>query len=313
MHIKTGGTQPGKRPVSTHSSQPEFFLFLSSFEDQWLTSNEIKSEFATDEIQLPFSLGNVVFKFDTNGLEGEIISFAVAFKETLRVTQLCEPDGLIEFYRHCVEFLTLLATSEAPLFYSYDLRFVRKAIDRLAEVTETPALRDLQENCRDLSRIESKALLLRHLPDISASEVPQYWATNSRLCGLQEDREASKEIIKMRRTILEVLAKHAALECARISVIYIRDLITNFDRLALRSRISREKQYEFFADSMRDLGDFQTAAFWLAKLLASETPSANMEQYITELEHCISQMKPDELLRYAIHAAQVARGQSSSR
>ncbi|MFX0114136.1 MAG: hypothetical protein ACFFB3_06280 [Candidatus Hodarchaeota archaeon] len=312
MHIRTRTSTSG-RPVSTLSSQPEFFLFLSSFKSSWLNSDEAQKELAIEEVSLPFSLGNVVFKFETNGFKGEIISFALAFKSTLHVAQLCDPENLIEFYRHCVDKITFLATSEAPLFYSYDNRFVQRAIDRLSEVSETPAIKDLRKNCRDLSKIERKALLLRNIPDIAASEVPQYWATNNRLCKLQKTRKASKESMDMRCTILDALMKHAALECARISVIYLRDLVTSFDQLGLRTEIPREKQYEFFADSMRDLGDYQTAAFWYSKLLASETPSANMEHYIAQLEHCISEMKPDELLRYAIDAAQVARSESSSR
>ncbi|MHA2370175.1 MAG: hypothetical protein ACXADX_15280 [Candidatus Hodarchaeales archaeon] len=306
MHIKTSSTRSG-RPVSTLSSQPEFFLFLTSFRNRWLNPDDVEKEIAFEKLSLPFSLGNVVFKFETNGFRGEIISFALAFKETLHIAQLCDPKGLINFYRHCVDQITLLATSEAPLFYSYDIKYVQRVIDKLSEVSSTPALHDLRKNCRDLSKIERKAFLLRNMPDIVPEEVPQYWATNMRLCDLQPDRKLSKEIADMRSPILDALAKHAALECARISVIYLRNLLSDFDLLNLRSRMPREKQYEFFANSMRDLGDFQTAAFWYSKLLASETPSASMEHYIAQLEQCISEMKPDELLKYAIQAAQVAR------
>ncbi|MFQ5980928.1 MAG: hypothetical protein ACE5OZ_22545 [Candidatus Heimdallarchaeota archaeon] len=312
MHIRTR-TSRSERSVDALSSQPEFFLFLTSFRNRWLTPDELKKEYTFEEIQLPFSLGNAVFKFETNGFRGEIISFALAFNNNLHVAQLCDPDGVIDFYRHCVDQITRLATSEAPLFYSYDIKFVRRAIDRLSEVSETPALRNLRKACRDLSKIERKAFLLRNIPDIAASEVPQYWATNCSLCALQKNRTTSREIIEMRTTILDALAKHAALECSRISAIFMRDLIMNFDRLGFRTEIPREKQYEFFADSMRGLGDFQTAAFWYSKLLASETPSTNMEHYIAQLEHCISEMKPDELIQYAVHAAQVAKRDSAMR
>ncbi len=311
MHIKTSTSSSTGRRISTHSSQPEFFLFLSSFRDQWVEAKELNDNFIIKEISLPFSLGNVVFKFETNGLEGEIVSFAIAFNEELHVVQLCSPDGLIEFYRHCVDKITILATSEAPLFYSYDMRFIRKALDRLKEVSETPAVRDLRVNCRDLSKKERKALFVRNLPDIDSSEVPQYWSTNSRLCDLLSNRTPSKEIQQIRCTILDSLAKHVALECTRISMIYLRDLINNFDQLSSPTRTPREKQYEFFADSMRDLGDYQSAAFWYSKLLASDI-GENMEYYMSQLEFCISEMRPEELIRYAVYAAQAAKGKSPS-
>lgn len=286
---------------------PGIFFFQEKLLGEiWANEESLKNPYLDQELEFPIGIPPAVaiLKLETDGVDGYPISVALLHKDRLRVLQLSSLAHINLFASHSLNVMEDLLQRESPTFYSYVNRFVIPALKRLNPKPRGEVTRILGE-IRDLSETESKTEFLVRAGDISGSEVPQLWGTNQSLCEIEKSKQKIKTVRKMRITVLDALAKHVALECLRLTMIYLKDFQESLNQLRPGRRSRREDQYEYFARTMFELRDYKTSAFWYSKLLSSS--AERHEKYLTSLQECVANMTKEEILEYAVLATKMAR------
>ncbi|UCE13073.1 MAG: hypothetical protein JSV04_12885 [Candidatus Heimdallarchaeota archaeon] len=290
------------------SRQPELWIFSNLLAEDWVTKNDLKKAVFEKQVNLPISLpsGTCIFKIESDGPQGIVISVSIAFGSEIKLFQLIEPSCFPEFRENVLEFVTQIYPDNFD-FYSYLHSYYAP---KMREFGFSDAL-GLDVSVKDLAEYGVKSRILQWFSDpIQGYEVPQYWRLNQRLAALSPKNAQERELIPtLRIKVCDSLAKHAIIEGLRCAIIALKHYASLLDELTSETRINFFSEYQTLADTLYKIGDFQNAAIFYSKCL-SQSVSINeddQDRILNALKDSIDNFKPQDFLEYALFAAEIAR------
>ncbi|MHA2226101.1 MAG: hypothetical protein ACXAC8_12900 [Candidatus Hodarchaeales archaeon] len=291
------------------SNQPELWIFSNLLAEDWITRKDIKESVFEKKVTVPISLpsGTAIFKLESDGLQGKIISISIAYGSEIHLFQLTDPSDFSKFQEKVLQFVKVIYENNFD-FYSYLRSFYAP---KMREFGISDIL-GLGADIKDLANYGVKSRILQHFPDpIKGHEVPQYWHVNQRLVSISSNKTQNLELISsLRLKICDHLAKHAVIEGLRCSIIALKHYADLLDRLSSESQINSSEEHQTLAEGLYELKDFQNAAIFYSKCLSesSSTSEKDRDSLLTALKDCIQQLEPQDFLEYALFAAKIARG-----
>ncbi len=292
------------------SNQPELWIFSNSLSEKWITEDDLKNPFFERQVTMPISLpsGTAIFKIESDGTQGDVISFSVAHSSEIHLFQLLDLSQASEFKQRVLSFVNTVYNENFD-FFSYLQPYF------LPKLREFGVMDILGESSiQDLANYGVKSRILQRISDpIQGYEVPQYWRVNRSLITLvKTDIHNEKRINSLRSTICDRLAKHAVIESLRCSVIALKHYADLLDGMTSESKIEYADEYLELAEGLYQLGEYQDSAVFYSKCLSHsnfENKSEDVRNNIlAALKSSIEQLEPQEFLEYALFAARVARG-----
>ncbi|MHA1967607.1 MAG: hypothetical protein ACW964_07380 [Candidatus Hodarchaeales archaeon] len=290
------------------SNQPELWIFSNLLVDEWVTTNNLSEPFYEKRVTIPISLpqGTAIFKLETDGTQGQIISVSIAHNSEIQLFQLINPDNFNDFRQKVLEYVKKIYPDNFD-YYSYLKPFY------------APKMRDfglidilgIETNIKDLADHGVKSRMLQRFPDpIQGYEVPEHWQVNKNLGSIvPKNQKQRRTIIELRRKICDRLAKHAVIEGLRCAIIALKHYASLLDELTSDTRINSLEEHQTIADGLYELGEYQNAAIFYSKCLSSPSfdDKEKLNRILSILRASIQQMEPQEFLEYALFAAKIAR------
>lgn len=290
------------------SNQPELWIFSNLLAEDWVTNNDLKKPVFEKQVNMPISLpsGTCIFKIESDGPQGMIISVSIIHGSEIHLFQLIEPTHLSEFRRCVLNFVKEIYNDNFD-FYSYLRPYY---ISKMNEFGITSILGN-NTSVKDLADYGVKSRILQRISDpIQGYEVPQFFRINKRLISLTSKDTHERELISTLRTkVCDSLAKHAVIEGLRCAIIALKHYADLLDSLTSETRIDYLEEYQYLADGLYKLKDYQDAALFYSKYLSqtSLTDESNRDKILSALRGSIGQLEPQEFLEYALFAAKIAR------
>ena len=292
------------------SNQPELWIFSNSLAEKWITEKDLEKPIYERRVTMPISLpsGTAIFKIESDGTQGDVISFSIAHSSEIRLFQLLEPAEISKFRQVVLSSVDTIYHDNFD-FFSYLQPYY------LPKLREFGVMRILGDSAiQDLANYGVKSRILQRISDpVQGYEVPQYWRVNKSLEALiREDTRNEKRIMHLRSAICDRLAKHAVIESLRCAIIALKHYADLLDSMTSESKIEYSDEYLELADGLYQLGEFQDSAVFYSKSL-SHSNFENKEEKVrnkilASLKSSIEQLEPQEFLEYALFAARVARG-----
>ncbi|MHA1978555.1 MAG: hypothetical protein ACW98F_10040 [Candidatus Hodarchaeales archaeon] len=292
------------------SNQPELWIFSNLLAEKWVNEKDLEKSIFERQVTMPISLpsGTAIFKIESDGTQGDVISFSIAHSSEIRLFQLLDPDQFSKFKQVVLSSVDTIY-NENFAFFSYLQPYY---LPKLRELGVMQILGDT--SIQDLANYGVKSRILQRISDPAQGyEVPQYWRVNKSLQSIiRGDKRNEKRINYLRSAICDRLAKHAVIESLRCAIIALKHYADLLDSMTSESKIEYSDEYLELADSLYQLGEFQDSAVFYSKCL-SHSNYENKEEKVrnkilTALKSSIEQLEPQEFLEYAIFAARVARG-----
>jgi hypothetical protein len=297
------------------SDQPELWIFSNLLAEKWINKEDLKYSVYQRQVTMPISLpsGTAIFKIESDGTQGEIISVSIAHKSEIHLFQLIAPSRKETFQEAVLNYIKNIY-SDTFDFYSYLRPYY---LPKMREFGILSILGD-ETLVKDLANYGVKSRILQRISDpIQGYEVPQYWRANKRLESRKSPHQPDKVVInKLRSTICDRLSKHAVIEGLRCSIIALKHYADLLDTMTSEKKIVYSDEYLSLADGLYELGEFQDSAIFYSKCLSqanyeNKTESVSNE-ILTSLKSSIEHLEPQEFLEYALFAAKVARRQDES-
>ncbi|MHA2307542.1 MAG: hypothetical protein ACXACU_19350 [Candidatus Hodarchaeales archaeon] len=290
------------------SNQPELWIFSNLLIDEWVAISDLSEPFYEKRVTIPISLpqGTAIFKLETDGTQGQVISVSIAHNSEIQLFQLINPDNFNEFRQKVLEYVKKIYPDNFD-YYSYLKSFY------------TPKMRDfgltdilgIETDIKDLADHGVKSRMLQRFPDpIQGYEVPEHWQVNKNLGSIvPKNQKQQRTIIELRRKICDRLAKHAVIEGLRCAIIALKHYASLLDELTSDTRINSLEEHQTIADGLYELGEYQNAAIFYSKCLSSPSfdDKEKLNRILSILRASIQQMEPQEFLEYALFAAKIAR------
>ncbi len=290
------------------SNQPELWIFSNLLLEEWVNRTDVKNAVFEKRVNIPISLpsGTCVFKIESDGLKGQIISIAIVHGSELHLIQLIEPSSFSKFKELALRQIKKIYSNSFD-FYSY-----------LSSYYE-PKMRDfgireilgMDTNVKDLAEYGEKSRILQRIADpIEGYEVPQYWRLNERLVTIVPDTSYKQELVlKLRVKVCDNLAKHAAIEGLRCAVLALKHYADLLDSLTSEIPLKPFDEYQTFADSLYELGDYQDSALFYSKCLShvSFKDEKDRELLMNALRDSVERLEPKDFLEYALFAAKISK------
>lgn len=290
------------------SSQPELWIFSNLLIDEWVTTNNINEPFYEKRVTIPISLpqGTAIFKLETDGTQGQVISVSIAHNSEIQLFQLINPDDFNEFRQKVLEYVKKIYPDNFD-YYSYLKPFYAS---KMRDFGISDIL-GIETDIKDLADHGVKSRILQRFPDpIQGYEVPEHWQVNKNLVTVvPKNPEQQETIIELRRKICDRLAKHAVIEGLRCAIIALKHYASLLDELTSETRINSFEEHQAIADGLYGLGEYQNAAIFYSKCLSSPSfdDKEKLNRVLSILRASIQQMEPQEFLEYALFAAKIAR------
>ncbi len=290
------------------SSQPELWIFSNLLIDEWVTTNNINEPFYEKRVTIPISLpqGTAIFKLETDGTQGHVISVSIAHNSEIQLFQLINPNDFNEFRQKVLEYVKKIYPDNFD-YYNYLKPFYAS---KMREFGISDIL-GIETDIKDLADHGVKSRILQRFPDpIQGYEVPEHWQVNKNLVTVvPKNPEQQETIIELRRKICDRLAKHAVIEGLRCAIIALKHYASLLDELTSEARINSFEEHQAIADGLYGLGEFQNAAIFYSKCLSSPyfDDKEKLNRVLSILRASIQQMEPQEFLEYALFAAKIAR------
>lgn len=291
------------------SNQPELWIFSNLLIDEWVTTNNLNEPFYEKRVTIPISLpqGTAIFKLETDGTQGQVISVSIVHNSEIQLFQLINPNDFNEFRQYVLEHVKKIYPDNFD-YYSYLKPFYTH---KMREFGITNVL-GIETDIKDLANHGVKSRILQRFPDpIQGYEVPEHWQVNKNLVSIvPKSPEQQETIIELRRKICDRLAKHAVIEGLRCAIIALKHYASLLDELTSDTRINSLEEHQTIADGLYKLGEYQNAAIFYSKCLSSPSfdDKEKLNRILSILKASIQQMEPQEFLEYALFAAKVARG-----
>ncbi|MHA1513082.1 MAG: hypothetical protein ACTSRJ_03345 [Candidatus Hodarchaeales archaeon] len=309
------GRKSRRKNLLEISDQPELWIFSNLLAEKWITEEDFKNSVYQRQVTMPISLpsGTAIFKIESDGTQGEIISVTVAHLSEIHLFQLIAPLRKDEFQQAVLNHIKNIY-SETFDFYSYLRPFY---LPKLRDFGVFEILGD-ETQVKDLADYGVKSRILQRISDpIQGYEVPQYWRANKRLVSRKTSEHANKDLIcKLRSTICDRLAKHAVIEGLRCAIIALKHYADLLDSMTSEKKIAYTDEYLSLANGLFELGEYQDSAVFYSKCISqanyeNKTDSVSND-ILTSLKSSIEHLEPQEFLEYALFAAKVARRQDET-
>jgi hypothetical protein len=292
------------------SNQPELWIFSNLLAEKWINEKDLDISIYERRVTMPISLpsGTAIFKIESDGTQGDVISFSIAHSTEIRLYQLLEPARISEFKQVVLSSVETIY-NENFHFFSYLQPYF---LPKLREFGVLEILGDTP--VQDLAKYGVKSRILQQISDpIQGYEVPQYWRVNKSLEALaRDDSRNSSRINYLRTAICDRLAKHAVIESLRCAIIALKHYADLLNSMTSESKIEYSDEYLELADGLYQLGEFQDSAVFYSKCLSHSNYENKEEEVrnkiLAALKSSIEQLEPQEFLEYALFAARVARG-----
>jgi hypothetical protein len=290
------------------SNQPELWIFSNLLLEEWVTNNDLKEPFFKKKVTIPISLpqGTTIFKLETDGTQGQIISVSIVHESEIQLFQLINPDSFAEFRRTVLEYIKKIYPNNFD-YYSYLKSFYGPKMREFG-INE---ILGIETEVKDLANHGVKSRVLQRFPDpIQGYEVPEHWQVNKNLVIISpKNSEQQSTVIRLRTKICDRLAKHAVIEGLRCAIIALKHYASLLDELTSDTRITSIEEHQTIADGLYQLGEYQNAAIFYSKCLSSPSfdDREKLNRILSILRASIQQMEPQEFLEYALFAAKVAR------
>ncbi|PWI47919.1 hypothetical protein CEE45_09090 [Candidatus Heimdallarchaeota archaeon B3_Heim] len=292
------------------SSQPELWIFSNLLAEKWISEKDIENPMFERRVTMPISLpsGTAIFKIESDGTQGDVISFSIAHSSEIRLFQLLEPAQISKFKQIVLSSVDTIYNENFD-FFSYLQPYY---LPKLRDIGVMEILGDTP--IQDLSNYGVKSRILLRISDpVQGYEVPQFWRVNKSLEALsRNDTRNNKRISYLRSTICDRLAKHAVIESLRCAIIALKHYADLLDSMTSESKIEYSDEYLELADGLYQLGEFQDSAVFYSKCLSHSNYENREEEVrnkiLAALKSSIEQLEPQEFLEYALFAARVARG-----
>jgi hypothetical protein len=290
------------------SSQPELWIFSNLLQEDWISGEDLKKSVFEKKVTIPISLpsGTAIFKIESDGLKGQVISVSIVHGSEIKLFQLTEPSFFPEFRQIVLKFVNEIYLNNFD-FYSYLRSFYTP---KMREFGITAAL-GLETNVKDLADYGVKSRILQRFSDpIQGYEVPQFWRVNQRLVSIISSNPRERELITdLRIKICDRLAKHAVIEGLRCAIIALKHYADLLDGLTSETQVNPPEEHQTLADGLYELGEFQNSAIFYSKCLSQSTFTNEDErdQILTALKDSIERLEPQDFLEYALFAAKIAR------
>ena len=306
------GRKSRRKNLLEISDQPELWIFSNLLAEKWITEEDFKNSVYQRQVTMPISLpsGTAIFKIESDGTQGEIISVTVAHLSEIHLFQLITPLRKDEFQQAVLNHIKNIY-SETFDFYSYLRPFY---LPKMRDFGVFDILGD-ETQVKDLADYGVKSRILQRISDpIQGYEVPQYWRANKRLVSRKSSEKVNKDLIcKLRSTICDRLAKHAVIEGLRCAIIALKHYADLLDSMTSEKKIVHTDEYLSLANGLFELGEYQDSAVFYSKCISqanyeNKTDSASND-ILTSLKSSIEHLEPQEFLEYALFAAKVARRQ----
>ena len=297
------------------SDQPELWIFSNLLAEKWITEEDLKNSVYHRQVTMPISLpsGTSIFKIESDGTQGEIISVSIAHLSEMHLFQLIAPLRKKDFQQAVLNHIKKIY-SETFDFYSYLRPYY---LPKMREFGILEIL-GIETSVKDLADYGVKSRVLQRISDpIQGYEVPQYWRANKRLENRKSSGKANEVLIrKLRSTICDRLAKHAVIEGLRCAIIALKHYADLLDSMTSERKIIHSDEYLSLANGLFELGEFQDSAIFYSKCISQ----ANYENkndsvsndILASLKLSIEHLEPQEFLEYALFAAKVARRQDET-
>jgi hypothetical protein len=273
-----------------------------------VTTNNINEPFFEKRVTIPISLpqGTAIFKLETDGTQGQVISVSIAHNSEIQLFQLINPNGFNEFRQKVLEYVKKIYPDNFD-YYSYLKPFY---VSKMRDFGISDIL-GIDTDIKDLADHGVKSRILQRFPDpIQGYEVPEHWQVNKNLVTVVPKKPEQQEIIiELRRKICDRLAKHAVIEGLRCAIIALKHYASLLDELTSETRINSFEEHQTIADGLYGLGEYQNAAIFYSKCLSSPSfdDKEKLNRVLSILRASIQQMEPQEFLEYALFAAKIAR------
>ncbi len=297
-----------RRTLLEISNQPELWIFSNLFIEDWVGKEDLEKTVFEKRVNIPISLpqGTAIFKIESDGPDGDVISVSIVHGSEIQLFQLLEPLKYKLFQKSVLNYVKEIYPENFD-YYSYLRSFYQS---KLRDFGINEIIGEESE-IKDLAEHGIKSRILQRFPDpVSGFEIPQYWRVNRNLVQLQKKAPKQKELIsELRERICDRLAKHATIEGLRCAIIALKHYASLLDDLTAETRINYMQEYQSLADGLYQLGEFQDSAIFYSKCLSQSISRDEKEQtrILTALKDSIDQLEPSEFLEYALFAAQIVR------
>ena len=310
MEVRSVPQRTRRKNLLEISSQPELWIFSNLLAEKWISEKDIENPIFERRVTMPISLpsGTAIFKIESDGTQGDIISFSIAHSSEIRLFQLLEPAQISKFKQIVLSSVDTIYNENFD-FFSYLQPYY---LPKLRDIGVMEILGDTP--IQDLSNYGVKSRILLRISDpVQGYEVPQFWRVNKSLEVLsRNDTRNNKRISYLRSAICDRLAKHAVIESLRCAIIALKHYADLLDSMTSESRIEYSDEYLELADGLYQLGEFQDSAVFYSKCLSHSNYENREEEVrnkiLAALKSSIEQLEPQEFLEYALFAARVARG-----
>ncbi len=288
------------------SNQPELWIFSNLLIEEWVTNDDLKEPFFKKNVTIPISLpqGTAIFKLETDGTQGKVISVSIVHNSEIQLFQLIIPDGYAEFRLNVLKYIKEIYPNNFD-YYSYLKSFYAPKMQEFG-INEILGI-----EVKDLANHGVKSRVLQRFSDpIQGYEVPEHWQVNKNLAVIStKNTEQQTTVAKLRTKICDRLAKHAVIEGLRCAIIALKHYASLLDELTSDTRITSFEEHQTIADGLYQLGEYQNAAIFYSKCLSSPSfdDKEKLNRILSVLRASIQQMEPQQFLEYALFAAKVAR------
>lgn len=290
------------------SNQPELWIFSNLLAEEWISKKNLAQAVFKKTVNMPISLptGTCIFKIESDGPQGQIISISIIHGSEINLFQLINPSNYSEFQQTALNYIKIIYEDNFD-YYSY----LRPYYSR--KIREFGIERILGNNIdvKDLADYGVKSRILQRISDpIQGYEVPQYYRLNQNLIATTPKNSNEKKLItNLRIKVCDRLAKHAVIEGLRCAIIALKHYADLLDGLTSETRIDFLEEHQNIADGLYELKDYQDAALFYSKCLSqtSFTDEEERDRVLSALRESIDQLGPQEFLEYALFAAKIAR------
>ncbi|MFW9777332.1 MAG: hypothetical protein ACFFE8_00680 [Candidatus Heimdallarchaeota archaeon] len=298
------------------ANQPELWIFSNVLAEPWVKVSDLTVSTFEKTVEIPITLpsGTCIFKLESDGPLGQIISMCVAHGSEICLFHLTNNTRFEQFKRRVLEYITNIIPNYLE-FYSYMGSYYN------------PKFRDIgladilgpNMDVKDLAEFGTKSRILQRVSDpIEGYEIPQYWRVLDTLGTSMSDRpsEQKRLVMSLQVKACDILAKHAVIDTLRCAIIALKHYADLLDELQSESKRDPWSDHHAIAEGLFKLGNFQDAAVFYSKCLSQpsfDKQDQRQEQILKALKASIDQLGSREFLEYALMAAKIARSRHLER
>ncbi|MFW9854027.1 MAG: hypothetical protein ACFFFG_03175 [Candidatus Thorarchaeota archaeon] len=298
------------------ANQPELWIFSNVLTEPWVDVSDLDVSTFEKTVEIPITLPNgiCIFKLESDGPLGQIISMCVAHGSQIRLFHLIDSSEFPHFRERVLKYVKDILPDYFD-FYSYMRSYYAR---KFRDFGLTDVL-GVDTEIKDLTEYGTKSRILQRISDpIEGYEIPQYWRVLDTLGTNVSDRPSDQKrlVVSLQVKACDILAKHAVIDTLRCTIIALKHYADLLDELQSESKRDPWSDHRTIAEGLFKLGNFQDAAVFYSKCLSQpsfDNQDQLQEQILKALKASIDQLGSREFLEYALMAAKIARSRQLER